>query len=241
MELHSLSIATICWARTPEEEDVLKRSLAALADIGLPVLITDGGSREDFLQFLRSVPNFSIRQQKGLWPQAKSSLREAAQLDTPFIFYTEPDKEDLFTRHLKSVLDGIELEADTGIHLLSRSAHAFASFPSFQQMTETAINNCCAAYTDKQVDHTYGPFIINAKLIPYLDALPEQIGWGWRPYAFIRAKQLGFQISYSEGDFRCPQAQQADNAAEQVYRMKQLVQNVEGISVAASIEDKEQQ
>jgi hypothetical protein len=235
MKTNELGIATIAWARNDEEEKILYASLKQLAALNMPVYITDGGSSDRFVEFLRSFPHFVVRQAKGLWPQASLSITTAIEYGAQFIFYTEPDKFEFFSTHLKQMLDGIEKE-NAGVVLASRSEKGFLSFPSFQQMTETAINNCCKEVIGKEMDYCYGPFLFHSKLAPYLKSLDTNIGWGWRPFLFAIAHRLGFAVKNYEGDFVCPADQQQDNETERIYRMKQLTQNINGLIQAATME-----
>jgi hypothetical protein len=171
--------------------------------------------------------------EKGLWRQAKTSLDKAASSGAEFILYTEPDKIDFF-KYLAKWFNGIEVSNEIGIALASRSKAGFESFPTFQQMTETTINNSCEEVIGLNLGYTYGPFIINQQLISQLQQLPKNIGWGWRPYAFNIASRLGFKIKSYENDFFCPLDQTEDNQEERLYRMKQLNQNIEGIVLSAT-------
>ena len=235
MDKSRLVVATLTWARNQEEEALLRKSLTELAKLEIPVYITDAGSGTSFLNFLGSYSHFIINSpRKGVWMQAKNSLFEAYQANTPFIMYTEPDKTDFFVQSLPTMLNSIVEYETTGIILASRSSKAFASFPSFQQMTETTINNCCAELIGKRVDYTYGPFLLNKKLLPFIEHLPENIGWGWRPYAFAIAARLGLSIESFTGDFCCPPLQASDDPSERIYRMRQLSQNIEGLTRSTS-------
>ncbi|MBO9682152.1 MAG: hypothetical protein J7502_05695 [Flavisolibacter sp.] len=229
-----LFIATISWARNEHEEKVLRTSLKQLAEVDVPVCITDGGSTASFIEFLHSTPHFIVRQAKGLWPQARLSIATAMESGAQYIFYTEPDKLQFFSKHLKQMLDAIEIE-NAGLVLASRSAKGFSSFPSFQQMTETTINNCCKEIIGKEMDYCYGPFLFNSNLVPYLKVLDDTIGWGWRPFLFAIAHRLGFSVTNFEGDFTCPPDQQEDDESERIYRMKQLTQNINGVTQAATM------
>lgn len=225
-----VSIATITLARNTDEERLLKKSLSALAQLAIPIYLTDGGSSVEFVQFLATLPNVIVLPtQKGLWLQAKSGL-EAAAKTTPFVFYTEPDKLALFTHHLARFFQEIEIKENTGVYLLSRSKKAFESFPPFQQMTETTINKCCAEVIGEDYEYTYGPFLINSKIIEHLKNIEHNIGWGWRPYAFAAAKKLGFDIHSYVGDFFCPADQHKNDNEESRYRMRQLIQNITGLT-----------
>jgi hypothetical protein len=237
MDKQQFSVATITWARDVREEQLLRESLAALAELQMPVFISDGGSGPDFLAFLRSYPHFTLlpAAAKGVWAQARSSLQAAYAAGMANIFYTEPDKADFFRQALPHFLDaaGPSLQ---GILVASRQAGAFASFPAFQQMTETTINRCCAEVLGRPLDYTYGPFLLPHDLVPYLDLVTTDIGWGWRPYLFGIAHRLGLPVHAWEGPFPCPADQQQDNAQERRYRMRQLNQNIQGLLLSATVE-----
>lgn len=237
MDRKLIAIATITLVRNEREERLLRESLQQLAKLKFPVFITDGGSLPGFLDFLHSFPNFVLSPAKasGVWNQAKSSLLEAYQSNADFIFYTEPDKHDFFRLTLPGILRQLQLNEKSGIVLASRSEAAFKSFPSFQQMTETTINNCCAEVIGKKYEFTYGPFLLNKRLIQYLNLVQEDIGWGWRPYIFSIANKLGFTVETVVGDFFCPPLQHEDTPSERVYRIKQLHQNIQGLLLSTTV------
>lgn len=233
----SLCIATITLAKNKEEEETLKKSLQELAKTGLPVFITDGGSDKSFINFMKSFPNFTITYGvKGLIQQVKSSMDAAYDSGAKFIFYTEPDKLTFFSNHLPGVLSKIPVDEQTGIILMSRSAKGFASFPAFQQMTETTINNCCAEVIGEMNDYTYGPFLMTRKLIPYLNLINDDIGWGWRPYIFSIAKRLNLKVNSFAEEFYCPAEQQQPPSSENIYRIKQLQQNLQGLLLSTTVD-----
>jgi len=233
--MNNVSIATICWVRSNHEEEVLKSSLSQLAKLNLPVYITDGGSSESFVRYLRTFSNFTVLQARGLWPQVMNSVNGASSDGAKFIFYTEPDKLDFFSSHVAKMLQ-YPVNENTGIVLASRSSNGFSTFPSFQQITETAINQCCKEVIEEDVDYCYGPFLFSAQLIPFLNALDTNIGWGWRPFLFAIAHRSGFKIESLEGDFNCPADQRNDDKLERIYRMKQLTQNIQGLTLAATMD-----
>jgi hypothetical protein len=237
MNKQEVCIATLTWARDEEEESTLRRSLQALAALDIPVFITDGGSGTSFLDFVRNFPHFVLSDgtTRGVWPQAKNSLFHAYHQGASFIFYTEPDKLQFFEEGLGPMLDQVTANEQTGVVMASRSAAGFASFPAFQQMTETTINNCCTEILGQPVDYTYGPFLLNRKLVPYLMEMPEDTGWGWRPYLFNMAQRLGYTVAAFTGDFFCPENQREDNRKERLYRMRQLSQNLQGLMLSANV------
>jgi hypothetical protein len=233
--MDNVCIATISWARNEGEEKTLSESLTRLAGVGLPVYVTDGGSSERFRKLLDGLPNLTVLKAKGLWTQAKSSIRAAEKSGADFILYTEPDKLEFFSNHLSTLLQQ-PVGDSTGVLLASRSSQGYSTFPSFQQMTETAINQCCREVIGKDIDYCYGPFLFNTKLISYLEALDDNCGWGWRPFVFAIAHRLGLKVEAFEGDFYCPVDQRRDDEGDRIYRMKQLTQNINALVQAAIIE-----
>jgi hypothetical protein len=237
MNLNELTIATITLVREAAEESLLKESLLQLADLQIPVYITDGGSPHSFIRFLRSIPHFrlSATRRKGVWAQAMNSMKEAGEAGTPFIVYTEPDKLNFFKDHLPAFLRKIEVDEQTGVYLVSRNAKGFKSFPAFQQMTETTINHCCAEIMGKAVDYTYGPFLLRRDLVPLLKLIQEDVGWGWRPFAFNMACRKGLTVNAYEATLLCPTDQKEDSSKERIYRMKQLEQNIRGLVLSTQV------
>ena len=237
MNLSGLSIATMTLVRDDEEEQLLRASLEALAAFGIPVYITDGGSPPAFVDFLRGFSHFTLADTaaNGLFAQVSHSLSAAYASGTPAILYTEPDKIIFFQKGLSQFLAQASPNEQTGIILASRSAAGFGSYPAFQQMTETTINNCCAELTGQPLDYTYGPFLLNRRLVTHLGQVREDLGWGWRPYVFGIAHRLGLTLQEFRGDFPCPPAQQHDSPKERIYRMRQLEQNIRGIVLAAGV------
>jgi len=232
--MNDVSVATISWARNDAEEKVLEISLKQLAQLGLHVFIADGGSSQKFLQFLYSFSNFTVFHASGLWPQAKASITPAAN-ETKFVLYTEPDKLEFFSKHLHVMLKEPRVE-NTGVILASRSAKGFSTFPVFQQLTENTINQCCKEVIKKDIDYCYGPFLFNSRLIPFVNSVNSDCGWGWRPFLFTIAHRLGFSVETYQNDFNCPADQRNDHEAERIYRMKQLTQNLNGLIDATAVD-----
>ena len=235
MQTSQLSIATITWARDGDEEKLLREALTQLSLLQIPVFVTDGGSGRSFVKFLYSLPNFTVvaATGKGLWKQVQSSLNTTLCTSCKYVLYTEPDKLDFFKYRLPAFI--AQAKEEEGIVLAARTADAFASFPSFQQTTETAINFCITEITQQPYDYTYGPFILNSKLIPFFNNLPVDIDWGWRPFAFCVAHKLGCSIQEIKADNYCPVDQRNDYAKERVYRMKQLYQNIKGVVLSTLV------
>src|SRR3982750_2504474 len=107
------------WARTPDEEVILRRSLQQLAAAGLRVVVADGGSSSRFTDFVQRVPTFTMATPEGpgLVAQVQASLCAAARFGTPFIVYTEPDKEDFFKDRLLDFVGRATESGDRGVTL----------------------------------------------------------------------------------------------------------------------------
>jgi len=228
------------WARDAAEEGLLRESLEQLAGLGLPVHATDGGSNSAFINFLRGLPGFSVHEAgaPGVWPQARRSIRAATEAGARFVLYTEPDKRDFFGGALRELIREAPAGERVGVVLASRSAESYATFPVFQRHTEDAINHCCAELVGARFDFTYGPFLLNASLVPELSRLPDDIGWGWRPYAFATARRLGYRVESLTRDLPCPPEQREDDPRERIYRMRQLGQSVQGLLLSAADADR---
>lgn len=231
MNTDELVIATLSLVRSEAEETLLKGSLSQLSSLNIPVLVTDGGSPPPFVRFLQRLPNFTVLHAaaKGVFAQARTSVTEAAKTGKPFIFYTEPDKEEFFKTGLTGMLNTMKAESNPGVLMASRSKEGFASFPVFQQMTEAAISRCCEEIIGLKADYCYGPFLLRKELAETLSGVQEDIGWGWRPFVFNKAHRLGYKVAAFEGPFFCPEAQRKDDPAERLYRIKQLEQNIRGL------------
>lgn len=229
IDTSTISIATMTLVRDAEEDLLLRESLTALAKYNIPVHITDGGSPNDFLEFLHQFPNFIIADApaKGLFQQVSNSLRNASKSGSEAILYTEPDKK-FFFRMLDDFLDNASFDEGTGVLLASRSEAGFASYPAFQHMSETCINNCCRELIGEALDYTYGPFLLHRSLVPYLDIAEPGCAWGWRPYVFGMAHRLGMKVKEYKAEYFCPPEQRQDTPEERIYRMKQMVQSVNG-------------
>lgn len=236
MKSSEVAVATMTWARDAAEERLLRESLPLLAGFGAPVFVTDGGSGEAFRRFLRSLPGFDVCEpgERGPWAQAGRSLRAAHASGRSFILYTESDKSGFFRAGLGEFVSEAPDEDEVGVVLASRSTESFETFPEFQRGTEGTLNRCCAEVVGRRFDFSYGPFLMNRRLVPALDAAPPDVGWGWRTYAFGLAPRLGRRVECVVKDLPCPPEQREDDPRERLYRMRQLTQGVEGLLKSAS-------
>jgi hypothetical protein len=224
-----LAIATMTLARDAQQSAALLAALHTLSRTEAPIYVADGGSTPAFTAALTALPVTIVPPQRpGLVGQVEAGLAAAAASGATRVLYTEPDKEWFFANHLDAFLAGAPDDRDVGVVVAARSESAFATFPRFQQRTERMFNELCAEIVGDANDYLYGPFIVAAPLVAEIAGLDPIVGWGWRPFLFNRARRRGFRIAFVAGEFDCPIEQRG--ADEQVHRLRQLSQNVEGLA-----------
>ncbi len=230
MDPRDLAIATMTWARSPDEEARLRRSIARLADIGLPVAIADKGSSPSFADYLYSVPGLNTTTQRdGLVAQVRASIDLASTLGRRHVLYVESDKEEFFRDRLITFVRDSPGGDDVGAALAARSADSFITYPPLQQYTEGIINRLCSELLECEGDYTYGPFIFCRSVLPVLASAPEDIGWGWRPLTFASARRLGLRVVHVVGHHPCPPDQHREDDEERRHRLRQLSDNIRGL------------
>jgi len=229
--MSEVAIATMTWVRTQKEEALLRRTLTSLARCGLPVAVADSGTSRDFLHFLERSPQFAVTVpvDTGLVAQIKASVGTAAATGSRFILYTEPDKEGFFERRLVDFLDAASDHADAGVIIASRSPESLLTFPRMQRYTEGVINHLCGELIGVPCDYSYGPFLLNTTLVPFVEALEPALGWGWRHFIFRMAHRQGHRVVPLIGDYPCPDDQRTEDAEERAHRVRQLSQNLLGL------------
>lgn len=231
-DLSQVTVATMTLVRTAAEDAVLRRSLRSLAQCGLPVAVADSGTNRDFLQFLEQSTLFSVTvpDETGLVAQIKASFRAAATHGSRFILYTEPDKQFFFERRLTSFLEAASNHPDAGVILASRSSDSLRTFPPLQRYTEGVINQLCCEVIGVECDYSYGPFLLNRSLLPFVDTVEPTLGWGWRHFIFRTAHRHGCSVVPIIDDYPCPDDQRIEDDGERTHRMRQLSQNVLGLA-----------
>jgi hypothetical protein len=232
MDVADVAVATMTLVRDPAEDRVIRQALTHLARYNLRVAVTDADSGEGFTRALRDLPMFSVAVtsgRPGLVAQVRASLNTASAWNTRFLLYTEPDKSDFFEHRLMPFITSAPAGDDVGVVMACRSAGGLATFPAFQQYTEGTINRLCAELTGVHADYSYGPFLLNRKLIPYLADLSPHAGWGWRHFLFGLAPRLGLRVVPIVGDFECPADQRQEKPGDRLHRIRQLGENIHGL------------
>lgn len=235
-------------ARSEAEHDALLRALTALTMHGWPVVVTDGGSRPAFVEAVQQLPGLELHRTvpgAGLVAQVRRSLQAALAHGTSSLLYTEPDKIEFFATGLADFLRhagvatpetaegrGPGREGGDGVVLAARDQAGMATFPAFQQDTEGVINRSCAELTGIPGDYCYGPFLCAPALVPDILSVPDDLGWGWRPFTFLLAHRRGLGLRLVPAPHACPPDQRIDDHHERVHRMRQLEQNMRGLLLA---------
>lgn len=227
----NVAVATVTWARSESEEALLARSLARLAEAGLPVAVADRGASASFGDALKRLPGFSITvpAEQGLAAQVEASIALAARFERPFILYVEPDKEIFFGPRMSDFLRRAPDGENVGVVLASRTEASYATYPPMQRYTESVINRLCTELIGEAGDYSYGPFLTNRVLLPSLSNLDRSLGWGWRHFAFHTAHRRGLRVVHIVDDYPCPPDQRAEDGADRTHRLRQLGQNILGL------------
>ena len=231
MDSSAVGVTTMSWARLPEEEASLLRSLSRLARCGYPVAVADRGTRPHFTNALREIPGVRVVVPTAVGPagQMKASVSVASTFGTRYLLYVEPDKEDFFANRLRDFVERAPDEDDVGIVLASRSTDSLATFPPMQQYTETVANHLCANVLGTIGDYTYGPFLMHRNLLPHMAVVDAELGWGWRPSVFAAARRQALRLVHVVGDHPCPADQRNENDDDCRHRMRQLSENIMGL------------
>jgi hypothetical protein len=238
IDLAAIPVATLTLARSAAEQALLERALKRLADGRRSIAVADGGSGATFVRAIGALPGTTVVApdgRPGLLAQVKGSLRAAFDAGSRAILYTEPDKEEFFDGAVDRFLRAAGAIDEPGVVLAARSARSFATFPDTQRYTEGVINTLCSEYTGVPGDYSYGPFLVDRRLVPHLLSIADDVGWGWRPFVFALAPRLGLRVDLIEGDYFCPTEQRVDDAAERLHRIGQLEQNLRGLRLSQSV------
>jgi hypothetical protein len=232
MDIADVAVATMTLVRDEREDQHIRQALVHLARHSLRVAVTDAGSAEGFTRALRDLPLFTVAaasRPPGLIAQVRTSLNTASEWDTRFLLYTEPDKSAFFEQWLMPFIGAAPATEDVGVVMACRSEGSLATFPVFQQYTEATINRLCAELIGKPADYSYGPFLLNRRLVPYLSDLGPEVGWGWRHYLFGLASRLGLRLVAIVGEFECPVSQREEQPGDRLHRIRQLGENIQGL------------
>jgi Glycosyl transferase family 2 len=229
-------VCTVSLARDEREARLIHGTLEQLSHAGIPVVVADGGSPPDFVDAISALPHVSvvIPQQSGLVGQVQAAFAAARVRQAPFVLYLESDKALFAQQHLAGFLERACTDADVGAVLAGRSGRSFATFPALQRSTEARINEMTGTMIGRAGDYSYGPFLLNVRLVSNVDRLRPSLGWGWRHFMFGIAHRLGYRLMHVTGDYDCPMEQREEGEHERQHRERQLEQNIEGLRLSVT-------
>lgn len=233
-------VAAPVWARDPAEEARLSAALETLSRSGLSILLADAGSPEPFLTAVVSLPGVEM-----VPPAATPAPRLTGQIQRllgaarsrsprpDWLLYVEPDKGSFFAEGLAEFATQARAHPEAGVIVASRDEASFATFPAYQHQVEANFNGIAAEWLDTGgADLLYGPLLICGGLLDTLDAVTEDIGWGWRTYLFAVARRRGLPLVPWGARLPCPEDQRGeDNPASRRYRLQQMGQNITGLAL----------
>lgn len=233
MQTSEVVVATITLARNGREEKALESALEVLKRAGLPVVVTDGGSREPFIRKLARLGFRSGKPENGgLVRQVKASIRMALRQfsEKPYVLYTEPDKYPFFESRMVQFIAKARKSARFGVGVAARDARSFRTFPKGQQWAERFMNEATELLLGVEGDFFYGPLLLSRTAAEMMLDAPEEGGWGWRFWLMAKAVRAGLKVQPVAMDFPCPKEQRGeDSKLDRMYRLKQLRQNLVGL------------
>lgn len=71
---------------------------------------------------------------------------------------------------------------------------------------------------------------MNIELLPSVSGMEPHLGWGWRHFVFLAAHRHGLHVNHVTGDYPCPADERAEAEADRAHRLRQLSQNILGLS-----------
>jgi len=225
-------------ARTRSESEQLYSALRTLSVTGLPVLIGEGGSGEDFVRQIARLPNVHLchlppKAKPTLVNQLRTAFDQARELKPDYVLYTEPDKGSFFRHGLGKLAEAARSpnSADLGLVVAARTGRGLNTYPEGQRVAEGFMNRIASEALGRPGDYTYGPLLIQRRLLPYTHLFPENLGWGWRFFLMALARQLQLRIDLCPVGGQCPRAQrEEDDHFARDYRLRQLIENVTGLA-----------
>jgi hypothetical protein len=232
--MKATAIATMTAARNEHESAVLAAAIETLSGHGLPIFAADAGSIAAFTDRVRHLPQLE------LWPegttlvrQIRACFRRVLKTDHRVVLYTEPDKKKFFESAVACFLRRTGVHEAATVCIAARDRESFATFPPIQQSAERAFNDLANSVLGITSDFLYGPMLLDLEIAaPYLDQVPDDLGWGWRTYLIARCVLAGKQVASIVGPFCCPLEQRTENGKDRIYRLTQMKQNVEGLRLA---------
>lgn len=222
----SLAISTVSLIRNKEEGKVVLETIKILSSLNIQVVIVDGGSPGKAKDKIKSLPNIIFLERRGLTNQLKTSFKRGAEVARS-LFYLHTDKLDFVEKYAQKLIDFHSTLKPETMLIPTRSTSTFKTYPAFQRKIEMYLNFILSDYLDKKADYYFGPKIFSSKLVPYLDKLQGDIGWGIEAYFYALNKRLRLPMKFYECEAATPKDIGSQEEIKR-YRLKILQWQIEG-------------
>lgn len=228
----NLTLATIT-NDTLGNRGVMLEGLDLLSKKGYQVIVSDGGSSEDFISSIGKMGHKVQRTECGLTSQLKQSILTASEL-SDVVLYTEMDKLKWIRNNLNEAIDAF-FRSGYDLAAVSRTPEQMKTFPVHQQMTETLFNDWVTRKLSLKSggDYVYGPKFFTREIGKTLASIDEDLGWGTIVYPIPVAYNRGLSIGCLPFALECPLNQRDEKNED--YRMKQLIQHIRGFLLGLKV------
>lgn len=228
-----IAFAAPSLIRTDEERHLVIETIRALSGLEIPIIITDGGSKNEDKLIIKNIPNVIFFEAKNLTCEINTSLVEAAKL-ADNIFYLQSDKLDFSEKFAPEMIkDYFKFEKET-IFIPSRTKESFSKYPQFQQTVETFLNWVISDYVGIKNDYYLGPKIFPSSLVKYLDQIQSDIGWGIEAFLYVLAKRLNLDFKFFSCFVKFPKDVGSEEEIK-LNRLKSVTRQLEGFNQGLSV------
>jgi len=223
---------TATWARTPEEESRIKKTLSCLANYKYPIVIGNKSNTPISLEdFINSLPRTTVIKGNNLHKQRVNAYKKAKELGKN-VFWLESDKKEFVKNHIEELLGLIDEEEKLVIPGLT--GKSFSNYPEFQILVENAINNIIGNLIGIKGHYTYGPMIFPAGLIDYLNKTDKEFGWGINAFLLMLGYSEDMEIKQVEIDIKHDSDIQNGDEVK-IFRIEQLKEYLTAFQEALKI------
>ncbi|MFA4880265.1 MAG: hypothetical protein WC650_01390 [Candidatus Doudnabacteria bacterium] len=235
MRKKPIAITTISLNRTPEEGETVLETVKILNSLGIPIIIADGGSPIKQKKIMKSFSNVTFLEAEGLTNEIKTTFRRGAAM-ADSLFYLHLDKLDFVRKYVPKLIQYYLARKDKKMIVAARTKKSFQTYPPYQRKVEEYLNYVLGDYCGSRSDYYYGPKIFSSMLVPYLKALKGDVGWGIEAYFYVLNHRLSLPMEFYPVEITAPAEVLADELEFKQYRLKGLLQQVEGFLQGQKVE-----
>jgi hypothetical protein len=211
-------------------QNLARKFIENTEKLNVKLVIVDGGSSEDFINYVRSKKHVELIIETGA--EMGKSRRDALQAaisnyNTPYYFWVEPEKDDLIKpESLAAMIAGLR-EDKTDIVVPRRSNKA--SMPRFQAWIEDRANKranrLMKETPDEILDLWFGPKMFNKEGARYFLNYKGQLDkWDSIIKPVIEAYQDGKRISSADVSYTYDESQKGSEEKDRQMKGKRVQQ-----------------